>query len=75
MSVYWHGGGWEVATTGTPDACGPVGSASLTFRDLFWQTVEAEGLAIDPEAARATHSSLSSPAPRTASSSRTRPDR
>lgn len=51
MSVYWHDGEWQVATTGTPDASGPVGSGVLTFRDLFWQTFGAADLWLDPAAA------------------------
>jgi len=44
MIVYWHDSQWHVATSGTPDAGGPVGNAVSTawrlaesFQQLFWQ--------------------------------------
>lgn len=39
--LYHYAGEWHVATTGTPDASGPVGFAGMTFADLFWQTWHA----------------------------------
>lgn len=38
--VYWnkYSDKWEVATQGTPDACGPVGGWGFTFSELFWKT-------------------------------------
>jgi hypothetical protein len=38
--VYWYDGGHRVATTGHPEAGGPVGSCVGTFADLFWRAVE-----------------------------------
>lgn len=37
--VYHYDGMWHVATTGTPDASGKVGSSEQTFADYFWQTL------------------------------------
>jgi hypothetical protein len=36
--MYWYEGDWRVATSGTPDASGEVGTANpnYTFQDLFW---------------------------------------
>lgn len=36
--LYFYEDEWHVSTTGTPDASGPVGGDSQTFRDLFWET-------------------------------------
>ncbi len=49
-SVYWYGGGWHVATTGTPDGSGPVGSLDLCFADLFWRTLGRDNLDHIPDA-------------------------
>jgi RNA ligase len=44
LCLYPYAGAWQVQTSGTADASGPVvqdirrGHASLTYRDLFWQT-------------------------------------
>lgn len=44
MTVYWHAGQWHVASSGMPDAAGPVnGLFAGTFADLFWQTWTALG--------------------------------
>jgi hypothetical protein len=43
--LYWYADAWHVATTGTPDASGPVERRDLTFARLFWQTF---GEAPDP---------------------------
>lgn len=38
-TVYWYNNQWHVATSGTPDASGPLGfDSSQTFKDLFWDT-------------------------------------
>lgn len=34
-TLYWYNG-WNVATTGTPDASGNVNGLGMTFADLFW---------------------------------------
>lgn len=39
MQLYWHEGEWRVASSGLPDAGGPVGGGwDGTFAELFWQT-------------------------------------
>ena len=39
-TVFEYAGTWHVATTGSPDASGPVGDNSeMTFAELFWQTL------------------------------------
>ena len=39
-TVFEYAGTWHVATTGSPDASGPVGDNSeMTFAALFWQTL------------------------------------
>lgn len=38
--AYFYDGDWHVATTGLPDASGPVGSAKMTFAELFWRTFD-----------------------------------
>ena len=39
--LYHYAGEWHVATTGTPDASGPVEGNRFTFAELFWRTFEA----------------------------------
>lgn len=39
-ALYWYAGEWHVATTGTPDASGEVGSHGFRFADLFWSTFD-----------------------------------
>lgn len=52
MIVYFYRGEWHVATSGTPDACGPVGGHGTTFKDLFWKVWKEKGYmffdAVDP---------------------------
>lgn len=44
MTLYHYAGKWRVASSGMPDAGGPVASgSSRTFADLFWQTWGDEG--------------------------------
>ncbi len=38
-TAYEYAGTWHVATTGSPDASGPVNSSETTFAELFWQTL------------------------------------
>ena len=38
-TVYEYAGTWHVATTGTPDAGGPVNNGEIIFADLFWETL------------------------------------
>ena len=39
MVLYWYDDSWHVATSGSPDASGSVGTtSSIKFRDLFWKT-------------------------------------
>jgi hypothetical protein len=37
MSLYWHDGDWQVASSGTPRASGSYGNADCTFADAFWE--------------------------------------
>lgn len=43
MVLYWYAGQWRVASSGTPDASGPVYGHAGTFADLFWSTWRAMG--------------------------------
>ncbi len=37
MTLYHYNGNWEVSTSGTPDAEGPLGTVpGMTFKSLFW---------------------------------------
>ena len=38
-TVYEYAGTWHVATTGTPDAGGPVNNGEIIFASLFWETL------------------------------------
>ena len=38
-TAYEYAGAWHVATTGSPDASGPVGDSAFTFAELFWETL------------------------------------
>ena len=38
-TAYEYAGAWHVATTGNPDAGGPVNSSLYTFAELFWETL------------------------------------
>jgi hypothetical protein len=37
-SLYYYGGEWRVATTGNPDASGPLHDGTGSFQELFWKT-------------------------------------
>lgn len=43
MILYWYAGLWHVASSGTPDAGGPVGKSKMTFEALFWKVWEELG--------------------------------
>jgi len=34
--MYYYDGKWQIATSGSPDAMGEVGSYGITFNELFW---------------------------------------
>lgn len=38
MSIYFHAGQWHVASSGKPDASGPMGKLGGTMAKCFWQT-------------------------------------
>ncbi len=38
-TAYEYAGTWHVATTGNPDAGGPVNDSAFTFAELFWETL------------------------------------
>lgn len=44
-TLYFHEG-WQVATSGTPDAGGLVYGCDFTFQDLFWRTFSEMGLTL-----------------------------
>jgi hypothetical protein len=49
MQLYYYGGKWQVASSGTPDAGGFVMSlqgqdSTQTFADLFWQSFKTLGI-------------------------------
>lgn len=48
MILYYYDGEWHVASSGTPDASGPLSSDGpyATFADLFWATFEEEGYSL-----------------------------
>jgi len=58
--LYHYAGEWHVATTGTPDASGPVNLSGMTFAGLFWQTFRAMGLPL-PDTDMALVFELTSP--------------
>jgi hypothetical protein len=45
--LYRYEGAWKAATTGSPDASGPVDANDFTFADLFWETLRSYGLPDD----------------------------
>lgn len=49
--LYHYAGEWHVATTGTPDASGPVNLSGHTFANLFWKAFHAKGLPLPDEEA------------------------
>jgi hypothetical protein len=42
--VYHYDNQWHMATRGSPDASGPVGSSSYCFNQLFWETWGSMGM-------------------------------
>ena len=44
ITLYPYVGTWWVATSGTPDALGPVNGADKTFADLFWETFREQAM-------------------------------
>lgn len=54
MTLYWYDGAWQVASSGTPDASGPVGlGSSMTMAELFWKTWHESGFVLPAETDRA----------------------
>jgi len=45
--LYRYQGAWKVATTGSPDASGPVDANDFTYADLFWETLRSYPLPDD----------------------------
>ena len=45
--AYFYNGEWQVATSGTPDASGPVGDSGETFAQLFWRVLGTAGAPMD----------------------------
>ena len=48
ISVYRHFGEWQIASSGTPDASGPVGASAKTFRMLFLETMARHAYELPP---------------------------
>lgn len=44
--LYWYDSKWNVATTGTPDASGDVGTFGFSFQKLFWETFSKLGYSL-----------------------------
>lgn len=44
--LFWYNEQWNVATSGSPDAGGPVGDFGFTFAELFWDTFKKENLSL-----------------------------
>ena len=42
-TVYYYGGEWHVATSGTPDAASQVNDYGFSFAELFWKVFYANG--------------------------------
>jgi len=38
ITLYWYNG-WQVATSGTPDAATDINGLDLTFGEMFWETI------------------------------------
>jgi hypothetical protein len=52
ITMYHYAGEWHIATSGTPDADTRINESGTTFRTLFWETFETQGLVLedfDPE--------------------------
>lgn len=50
MTLYWYRGGWRVASSGSPDASGPVNrDTSITFAILFWEVWNEMGYSLPPD--------------------------
>lgn len=53
VTLYRHENAWHVATSGIPDAAGPVGASFPgTFNDLFWHTWKMHNYALPEENAQ-----------------------
>lgn len=46
MFLYWYDGAWHVASSGLPDAAGPVHGGEETFGELFWRVWEEKRYAL-----------------------------
>lgn len=62
--MYWYGGEWHVATSGTPDAGGDLHMSGELFRDMFWRVFESSGLREPTDTERCYYFELTSPANR-----------
>lgn len=47
--MYFYADSWHVATSGSPDASGQVGSHQFTFAELFWQVFRDRGYHLSPD--------------------------
>jgi hypothetical protein len=44
LLILYYYNGWQVATSGSPDAGGQVNDFGMTFAELFWETWKNQGL-------------------------------
>ncbi|RYX83447.1 2'-5' RNA ligase [bacterium] len=49
MSIYFYAGEWRVASSGTPDASGPMGDLGISMAQCFWQTWQEAGYLVPGE--------------------------
>ena len=49
--VYYYNGGWNVASSGTPDASGNVNNSDQTFAEYFWETYNSYDFSL-PDSAK-----------------------
>lgn len=59
--LYHFDGAWQVSTSGSPDAGGPVGASSQTFAELFWEVFRESGLPLPPDERRSWMLELTAP--------------
>ena len=43
ITMYWYGGKWHIASSGTPDAGGEIWGSGRTLADMFWEAWRKAG--------------------------------
>jgi len=47
MTMYYYDGEWHIASSGMPDASGPLkGQNGITFADFFWKLWKRQGYSL-----------------------------